>query len=236
MIKIAICDDERRFVDQIRDILKEYCEEIGQMVYIEGFYDGRMLLDQYRCQFDVIFLDIKMPYIDGMEVAEKIREKDQDVMIVFLTSILDRAIDGYGVKAANYLRKPVKKGQLIHEINGWIEDNRMKKQECLLVENKEGQFRIPIGSISYVETYDRNLLIHTKKQEIVCYKKLKQIKERLEPYGFAQSHKGILVNMSYVNNIEGNEIILITEDKLQVSRSMKKEFMQRLAVYLGGKL
>ena len=93
MIKIAICDDERRFVDQIRDILKEYCEEIGQMVYIEGFYDGRMLLDQYRCQFDVIFLDIKMPYIDGMEVAEKIREKDQDVMIVFLTSILDRAID-----------------------------------------------------------------------------------------------------------------------------------------------
>ena len=79
-------------------------------------------------------------------------------------------------------------------------------------------------------------MIHTEKREIVCYKKLKQIKERLEPYGFAQSHKGILVNMSFVNNISGNEIVLITKDKLQISRSMKKEFMQRLAVYLGGKL
>lgn len=236
MIKIAICDDERRFVDQIRDILEEYCEEIGQMVYIERFYDGRMLLDQYSCRFDMIFLDIRMPQIDGMEAAKRIRGRDPDVTIIFLTSILDRAIDGYRVKAANYLKKPVKKEQLIHEIDVWIENTRMKKQECLLVDNKEGQFRIPIGSISYVETYGRNLLIHTEKQEIVCYKKLKQIKERLEPYGFAQSHKSILVNMSYVNNIEGNEIILITEDKLQVSRSMKKEFMQQLAVYLGGKL
>ena len=77
MIKIAICDDERRFVDQIRDILEEYCEEIGQMVYIEGFYDGRMLLDQYSCQFDVVFLDIRMPQMDGMEAAKKIREGSQ---------------------------------------------------------------------------------------------------------------------------------------------------------------
>ena len=236
MIKIAICDDERRFVDQIRDILEECCEEIGQMVYIEGFYDGRMLLDQYSCQFDVVFLDIRMPQMDSMEAAKKIRERDPNVTIVFLTSVIDWAIKGYDVKAANYLRKPVKKEKLICEIDAWIENTRMKKQECLLVENKEGQFRIPIGLISYVETYDRNLLIHTEKREIVCYKKLKQIKERLEPYGFAQSHKGILVNMSFVNNISGNEIVLITKDKLQISRSMKKEFMQRLAVYLGGKL
>lgn len=195
-----------------------------------------MLLDQYSCQFDIIFLDIKMPYMDGVEVAEKIRERDADVTIIFLTSILERAIEGYRVKAANYLTKPVKKEKLIYEIDNWIENSKMKRQECFLVDNKEGQFRIPIGSISYVETYGRNLLIHTEKQTIECYKKLKQIKERLESYGFVQSHKGILINMSYVNNIEGNEIILITEDKLQVSRSMKKEFMQRLAEYLGGRL
>lgn len=177
-----------------------------------------------------------MPYMDGVEVAEKIRERDADVTIIFLTSILERAIEGYRVKAANYLTKPVKKEKLIYEIDNWIENSKMKRQECFLVDNKEGQFRIPIGSISYVETYGRNLLIHTEKQTIECYKKLKQIKERLESYGFVQSHKGILINMSYVNNIEGNEIILITEDKLQVSRSMKKEFMQRLAEYLGGRL
>ena len=126
MIKIAICDDERRFVDQIRDILEEYCEEIGQMVYIEGFYDGRMLLDQYSCQFDVVFLDIRMPQMDGMEAAKKIRERDPNVTIVFLTSVIDWAIKGYDVKAANYLRKPVKKEKLICEIDAWIENTRMK--------------------------------------------------------------------------------------------------------------
>ncbi len=234
MIRIAICDDEKNFVCQIKKILEGYSGEIGETICIEEFYDGVMLLDKYSCQFDIIFLDIKMPFVDGVKVAEKIRKRDPYVTIIFLTSILGRALDGYRVNAANFLVKPVKKEKVIHEIDNWIEENRMKRQECILIENKEGQFKVPIASIRYIETYNRNLLVHVENQSIVCYKKLKQIKGKLEPYGFAQIHKGILINMSYVNSIEGSGVILITKEELPVGRAMKKEFMQHLAEYLGG--
>ncbi|MBE5063866.1 response regulator transcription factor [Lachnospiraceae bacterium DSM 108991] len=236
MIRIAVCDDEKHFVDQIKEILLSYNEKIEDTIYVEEFYDGIMLLDKYDCRFDIIFLDIKMPYMDGIKVAEKIREKDKDVTILFLTSLLGRAVDGYRVKAENFLIKPIERKKVLHEIDRYIMLSRMKKQLCILVENIEGQFRIPITSLKYIETYNRNLLIHTEDQAIVCYKKLKELKEELKNYGFAQSHKGYLINLSYVKSIKGNDIMLTTNEVLPISRAMKKEFMQQLAIYMGGQL
>ena len=86
-------------------------------------------MDKYECRYDIIFLDIKMPYIDGVEVAEKIRDRDPEVTIIFLTSLLGRAVDGYRVRASNFLIKPVTRNKLTQEIDRWIEKNREKKQE-----------------------------------------------------------------------------------------------------------
>lgn len=233
MIRIAICDDERHFVNQIKGILLNHNDRIDETIHIEEFYDGIMLLDKYDCSFDIIFLDIKMPYMDGVQVAEKIRLRDKNVTIIFLTSLIGRAVDGYKVKASNFLIKPVDKKKLLDEIDRWIEDNRIKKQECLLIENVNGQFKIPISDLRYIETYNRNLLLHTENQSIVCYKKLKELRSQLEKYGFAQSHKGFLINLDYVNNISGNEVVLVTKEVLPISRQMKKEFMQQLAKYIG---
>lgn len=236
MIKIAVCDDEVRFVSQIKELLTDYEKEIEEDLVICEFYDGIMLLDKYDCSYDIIFLDIKMPYMNGIKVAEKIRSLDPNVTIVFLTSLLEYAVDGYKVHAANYLIKPVNKKKLTKEIENLIEKSREEVRECLLVENADGQFRIPVSSIKYIETYNRNLLIHTEKREVVCYKKLKQMKKLLEDQGFAQSHKGYLVNLLYVDKICGNDIILVTKEVLPVTRVMKKEFMKNLARYLGEKI
>lgn len=236
MIKIAICDDEKCFVDQLKNILITYNNYSEESIDIKEFYDGVMLLDKYDCKFDIIFLDIKMPYMDGVKVAEKIRERDKDVTIIFLTSLLGRAVDGYKVKAENFLIKPVDKKKVIQEIDKYIMFNRMKNQNCILIENVEGQFRIPIISIKYIETYNRNLLIHTEDQAIICYKKLKEMKENLKNYAFSQSHKGYLVNLSYVRSIQGTDIMLTTKETLPISRSMKKDFMRELAIYMGGQL
>lgn len=236
MIRIAICDDEKHFVIQIRDILVSYSKEIDESITIEEFYDGMMLLDKYNSKYDIIFLDIRMPFADGIQVAEKIRKLDPKVTIIFLTSLIGRAVDGYKVNAANFLLKPVDKKKVIKEVETWIEKSRTVKQECLLVENTSGQYRIPIDSLRYIETYNRNLLFHTEEKSIVCYKKLKDLKERLESYGFAQSHKGYLINLSYVNTISGNDVTLVTKEVLPLSRVMKKDFMCHLARYWGGKI
>lgn len=236
MIKIAVCDDEQHFVTQIKNILVEYGKTNQTDISVSEFHDGVMLLDRYDCSYDIIFLDIKMPHIDGVKVAEKIRVRDPNVTIIFLTSLLQRAVDGYRVRAYDFLIKPISEKKLTKEIDRWIETNREKKQECLLVENMTGRFMIPISSLRYIETADRNLLLHSEDKNIVCHKKLKVLKERLEPYGFGQSHKSYLVNFSYIDTISGNAIILVTKEEIPLSRAMKKEFMTRLARYMGGKL
>lgn len=134
-----------------------------------------------------------------------------------------RAVDGYRVHASNFLVKPISRNKLTQEIDRWIEKNR-KKQECLLVENTSGQYMVPISSLRYVETYNRNLLLHSGGKSIVCHKKLKELKKQLNQFGFAQSHKGYLVNFSYIDTISGNDIILITKESIPLSRAMKKEF------------
>lgn len=237
MIKIAVCDDEKNFVNQIRDILVSYGEEIGESVCIKEFYNGMALLEMYDCKFDIVFLDIKMPELDGVKVAEEIRKRDSYVTIIFLTSLLGRAIDGYKVAASNFLIKPVGKKKLTKEIDKWLKGKIESKQECLLVENRTGQYKIPVSSLRYIETYNRNLLIHTDNKAIVCCnRKLKDLKEQLEKYGFAQSHKGFIINLSYVDTTGANEITLVTKEVIPVSRAMKKEFMKQLARYLGGQI
>ena len=237
MIRIAVCDDEKYFADQIRDLLVKFGDEIGETICVKEFYSGMALLEAYDCKFDMVFLDIKMPELDGVKAAEGIRKRDQDVTIIFLTSLLGRAIDGYKVAAANFLIKPVDKKKLTREIDRWINRRTESKQECLLVENRTGQYKIPVTSLRYIETYNRNLLLHTDDKIVVCCnRKLRDLKGQLEKYGFAQSHKGIIVNLSYVDTTGANDITLVTREVVPVSRSMKKEFMSRLAGYLGGQI
>lgn len=83
MIKIAVCDDEQYFIEEIKEILIEYSEEIQTDISVSEFCDGVMLLEQYDCRYDIVFLDIKMPYIDGIGVAEKIRDRDQMSRLFF---------------------------------------------------------------------------------------------------------------------------------------------------------
>lgn len=234
MIRIAICDDEKHFVNKLSEILVTYGETIEEIIVINEFYDGRMLVEKYDCKYDIIFLDIKMPYIDGVKVAEQIRLKDPNVTIIFLTSLMGRAVDGYKVQASNFLIKPVSKSKVTREIDQWLDKNRQMKQDAILVENANGQFRIPISSLRYVETFNRNLLLHTESKNVVSYKKLKDVKEQLKDSGFAQSHKGYLINLSYVDTISGNDVHLVTKEIIPLSRVWKKEFMSQLARYLGG--
>lgn len=237
MIKIAVCDDEKYFVDQIRSILVDYGDEIGETIYVEDFYSGISLIENYDCKYDMIFLDIKMPSIDGVKVAEEIRKKDDAVTIIFLTSLMRRAVDGYKVGAANFLIKPVERRKIIKEIDRWQQKMNGNKQECILVENITGQYRIPISSLRYIETYNRNLLIHSDAKSIVCCnKKLKELKEQLGECGFAQSHKGFIINLSYVDTTSSNEVTLVTKEVLPISRAKKKEFMSLLARFWGERL
>lgn len=233
MITVAVCDDSKAMVESMKSCLEEYGKGIKHELRIFCFDSGEALLDNYSCKYDIVFLDIKMPGINGIETAEKIREKDKNVIIIFLTSLIQYALDGYKVNASNYLIKPIQKKRLKMEMNRWISELEQKENPFITVHNDSGTYKILLKSISYVETYNRNLLIHTTKGNILCYWKLRDLENKIGQYGFSRNHSSFLVNLFFVENIEKMDIRLSTGELIPIGKSKKKEFMEQLASYWG---
>ena len=233
MITVAVCDDSKTMVEAMKASLEEYANERNKDLRIFTFYSGEELVEKYSCNYDILFLDIKMPGINGIQTAEKIRRKDKKVIIIFLTSLIQHALEGYKVNAANYIIKPIKKKRLMMEMDHWIGELEQREEPFITVHNDNGNYKILLKSISYIETYNRNLMIHTSEGDILCYWKLKEMESKIKQYGFSRCHSSYLVNLFYVENIEKMDIKLSSGKIIPIGKSKKKEFMQQLAGYWG---
>ncbi|MBN2920367.1 response regulator transcription factor [[Ruminococcus] gnavus] len=233
MITVAVCDDSKPMVEAMREKLEEYGKETAHELRIFTFSSGEEFLENYSCKYDILFLDIKMNGMNGIQVAEKIREKDKKVIIIFLTSLIQYALDGYRVNAANYIIKPINKKRLKMEMDHWISELIQREEPFITVHNDSGIYKILLKSISYIETYNRNLMIHTTRGNILCYWKLREIESKISQYGFARNHASFLVNLYFVENIEKMDIKLSTGELIPIGKSKKKAFMQQLASYWG---
>lgn len=170
--------------------------------------------------------------VDGLKAAEQIRKKDENVGIIFLTSLKQYALEGYKYQAVNYIVKPMKYIRLKVELNRWKEKYR-KKNPYIVVRNDNGSFKIDLTTLHYAETYKRNLLLHTDGKDIICYKNMKELEKELEPYGFFRCHTGFLVNMAFVKRVEKLDVELTSGEVVYVSKPKKKEFMEALAGFWG---
>ena len=118
MIHIAICDDEREFVEHLRGLLERYADETGEEIKITACYDGMELVEKYDPGIDLIFLDIQMKPVDGLHAAGQIRRMDEKVGIIFLTTLAQYGLEGYKYQAEDYIIKPMKYVRLKAELDG----------------------------------------------------------------------------------------------------------------------
>lgn len=235
MYHIAICDDEVEFVSEMKELLKRYAQETGAEFAILEYKNGQELIRSYDPRTDLIFLDIQMKEMDGLTAAGKIRELDETVSIIFLTALKQYALEGYRYQATNYIVKPIKYVRLKAEMNHWMESCR-HKNPYIVVRNDKGSFKVAVNELRYVETYRRNLLLHTEDGEVVCYKNMKEMEEELAPFGFFRCHAGFLVNLASVKNVEKLNVELTSGETVYVSKPKRKEFMETLAGYWGKRL
>lgn len=236
MLHIAICDGEADFVKHLTTIIQQYAAETGEEIKITPFCDGMELIKRYDTTLDLIFLDIQMRLLDGLHTAQRIRELDERVGIIFLTTLTQYGLEGYQYQAADYIIKPIKYVRLKAELNQWLKKHRQDDSPSIIVINDSGKYKIVLKSLRYVETFNRKLLLHTEQENIVSYKSMKEMEQELSQAGFARCHTSYLVNLFYVKGVQKLEITLITGERIPISQPKRKAFMEQLTRYWGERL
>ncbi len=152
---LAIVEDEACVQEQLKNYVLEYYQGRTNEVKISLFSDGVEILENYSASYDVIFLDIQMKHLDGMETAQRIRERDEDVYLVFITNMVNYAIRGYSVNALDFVLKPVNYlmlRQLLIRVEHLM---AQKPKRYITLPTETGLARIDVSQIEYVETEGR---------------------------------------------------------------------------------
>lgn len=233
MLHIAICDDEKDFVTYLTELVNRYAAETGEEIKVSVFYDGMELTAHYDTTIDLIFLDIQMKMVNGLRTAERIRQMDEKVGIIFLTTLTQCALEGYKYQAANYIIKPMKYARMKAEIEQWRRRSRKLDSPAIVVANDSGKYKIFLNTLQYVETFNRNLLLRTEQEDIICYRSMKELEQELAPHGFVRCHTSYIVNLFFVKGVKKLEITLVTGETIPISQPKRRQFMEQLAEYWG---
>lgn len=233
MLRIAIAEDEAACAQQLQRYLDTFGQEYHQELEVTVYPHGQALVDAYRGQYDLLLLDVEMPWLDGMATAQRIRRRDPEVVIVFITNMAQYAIRGYEVDALDYILKPVSYFSFSQRLNRAIGRIHSHSKHYLIIPIKGGGKKLDVESIYYVESQGHSLIYHTASGDYTAGGTMKEIEEKLAPFHFFRCNKGYLLSLQYVDSIQDG-CAVVNGERLLISRARKNEFMEALANYMGG--
>lgn len=228
-MRIAICDDEACFVETIYQYLWD-----EQNCTIETFLDSEELWAQYQngTRYDVIFCDIVMEPLNGIELARNIRTLDKNVILIYLTSNLDYAPLGYEVRAFRYLLKPVHKEALLSVMNDIRKEQERERK--LLFETTIGSLLVSEDTIKYIEVLDKEIQIFYNDDSFYIKKGLGEVEDTLTPQYFFRIHRKYLVHLDHVLEYDNTKVTLDSGKTLPVSRRRSKLFRKAMETFIQG--
>ena len=232
MINIGICEDELHYRVNIKDMLGDILSTYSINYKIYEFSSGEELLSNYPKDLDILIMDIQMKIINGMDTARKIREFDQNLEIIFMTSFSEFMQEGYEVKAYRYILKPISERKISRNILPCINEIMKKKNNYLTINVKNYVDRIKIDSIVYIETDRPNILIYTNDNKYTTKMSISKIDKILREQGFFRCHNSYIVNLKLVESMNSNTL-KIGEKYIPISKYRVKELKLALTNILG---
>lgn len=231
MIQIAIVEDDIRDQNSIKECLNEYMKRNQVEIKFTCFQNAIVFLNDYQPIYDMVFLDIQMPYMDGMVAAEELRKKDKNILLCFITNMSGMAIKGYSVDALDFIVKPIVYGNFSVMMTKAI--SRVKeKVETIVLKTSESRVRVEVMAIRYVEVREHRVIYHTESGDFTIWGTLKEQKEKLPKKSFAFCNNYCIVNLKCVTRYDST-YVYIGDEKLGFSRNKKKAFSEQLVVYYG---
>lgn len=233
MLKIAVCDDEILQRLDIVNKLKSALENINFVFQVEEFTNGEELLS-CKSYFDIIFLDIKMHKLSGIDVAKKLRENKNNSKIIFITSFKEYVFQAFDVSAFHYLIKPVSEEKILKIMNRVLKSFKEEKNRDLYIVITKGKqaIKILLNNIYFFEIQNRIVIIHTTNGIIEYYDKISNVEEKIPGSDFFRCHRSYIVNLKYVMKFDKSSITLDNNEKLMLSQSRYDNFSKAFLIYL----
>ncbi len=234
MLLVAIVDDDEKDAALLKELVTSYFESRSISVMIHLFQDGLTFIRSEGFH-DLVFLDIQMGKVNGLETAHFLRKFNQESVLIFVTNMAQFAIRGYEVDALDFIVKPATASSI-----SYVLDKAMKRisgtgASMLSIRTPEGTVVLQANDLTYVEVYDHNLVYHTQTREYTVRGKLSEVMEKLDPSRFVLCNRSFIVNLRYVSSVSG-DAVMIGDTRISVSKGHKKELMQRFSGFLGDNL
>ena len=229
-MKIAVCDD---ISTSRKDIISKVNHVFTNQVTFCEFASSEELLAEYSNgkKFDIIFLDVEMKVINGIEAGRKIREYDSKAIIIFVSNYPKYAIPAYDCEALYFIVKPIENENFYKVLNKAMDKYKLLHQ-YYVIKNKGNVIKIPVRKIVYVEIYRKHLIIHTTTSVYETVGKLNEALLELEPFGFCQVHQGYLVNMNLIRGFSNYDVVMENGEKVMMSVRKRADVLRTFACYL----
>ena len=231
-IYIGICEDEKFFREEMEKMISVYANESESDIEM-GCYDvavdlSKDILENHK-QYDLLFLDIEMEGMSGMELAHRLRRDGYEGVICFVTSKDNYALDAFSVEAIGYIRKPAKYQEVKRIIQkAWVQilyqrDAEEAKKRYIEITTQNEKVVVDTQQVLYVEKRRNQCLFHLEEKEIVCYETLKNIYERLDKQKFYYAHQGFIVNFDKIKEVKKDIVCFGEGREIPVSRRYRSE-------------
>lgn len=212
MIKIAFCDDDASVLGELKSLLGRYCTKHGLEIEYAAFGSSLELLDEIEkgVRYDILFLDVILPNENGIDIAKEIRQYDNVVKIIFLTSSSEFAVQSYTVGAYFYQMKPIWEENFFRLMDSAISACQKERQHSLVLRCKSGITRIDLDRLEYCEVYGRTLTFYMEGGKVLkgTGSMDKLYGQLLQYENFVRPHRSFLINMEYIRKISSKAIMM----------------------------
>lgn len=220
MFTIGLCDDDELAYKRVRKIVKIWAVENKVALDIHCHNSGQNLIDEWEnTRYDLLFLDIDMPNLNGVDTARIIRKNDINVIIVFLTGFEKYALTGYEVQAYRYILKPISKSEMFRLLDDAYKTVQQRRTEFITI-NMDGTYiKLSINDIIYIESFNHTVNIVTRFSTIKYNRGMQYMESLLASLGFARCHRSFLVNVKHITSLKNGFANLSNGSFVPVSRS-----------------
>lgn len=222
MLRIAVCDDDKTELERIANELENYKSANNINMECRQYNNGAELLNDITegCFYDLIFLDIVMPDVMGIDIAKELYKHNKTVKVVFLTISPEFAADSYNIFALDYIIKPITAKRLAMAMQKFKESRRRLEYETIIIQEKSRVTQIPLCDLCFVEVLDHRLIYHLLDSGTVsCRQSLSEIESLLKRNGrFFKTHRSFIVNIDYIKRIDTDGVTMINDERVLISR------------------